>query len=45
VHFLPSVDVRLNDRIQWNGAMYIAQQPRKIRNHHIEVTVHREVSL
>lgn len=45
VHFLPSTDIRTNDKVVWDGATYKAQKPRKIKNHHIEVTVVRNDNL
>ncbi|MGE6260874.1 DUF3599 family protein [Heyndrickxia sporothermodurans] len=37
IHFFPSADVRLNDKVIWDGISYKLQKPRKIKNHHIEV--------
>ncbi|WP_373325628.1 DUF3599 family protein [Sporomusa paucivorans] len=45
VNFLPDVDVRLNDKLVWNGMEFKAQIPRKIKNHHIEVVVTRKGTL
>jgi hypothetical protein len=45
VHFLPDVDIRVNDKIVWNGQAFKLQPPRKIRNHHWEVIAVQEDSL
>ncbi|ASB88432.1 MULTISPECIES: DUF3599 family protein [Bacillus] len=45
VHFPVSADIRLNDKVTWEGASYKLQQPRKIKNHHIEVTAVRRDNL
>lgn len=45
VSFLMSADIRLNDKVIFEGAEYKAQIPRKIKNHHIEVIVTRKGSL
>lgn len=45
VHFLPNADIRLNDKVTWEGDEFILQKPRKIRNHHQEVTAVRSVRL
>lgn len=45
VNFLPGVDVRLNDKLVWNGMEFKAQIPRKIKNHHIEVVAIRKGKL
>jgi hypothetical protein len=45
VSFLISADVRLNDKMIFNGAEFKAQIPHKVKNHHIEVTVIRKGSL
>ncbi|OCA85232.1 DUF3599 family protein [Pseudobacillus wudalianchiensis] len=45
VHFLPSADIRMNDKIIWNGIELILQIPKKIKNHHIEVTATRSERL
>lgn len=45
VSFLPGVDVRLNDKLVWNGMEFKAQIPQKIKNHHIEVAVVRKGKL
>lgn len=45
VSFLTSADIRLNDKVIFEGAEYKAQIPRKVKNHHIEVTVTRKGSL
>lgn len=38
VYFLPDADVRTNDRVVYEGSAFRLQKPRRIRNHHIEVT-------
>ena len=43
VHFLPDTDIRRNDKVIWEGEEFILQKPRKIRNHHQEVTAVRSV--
>ncbi|AGG62011.1 YqbH/XkdH family protein [Bacillus subtilis] len=43
VHFPATADIRVNDRAVWDGTAYKLQKPRKIRNHHWEVTAVREV--
>lgn len=45
VSFLISADIRLNDKVIFEGAEYKAQIPRKVRNHHIVVTVIRKENL
>lgn len=45
VIFPINIDVRLNDKVVFNGIECKAQVPRKIRNHHIEVTVIRKGNL
>ncbi|WP_203363081.1 DUF3599 family protein [Bacillus sp. REN10] len=45
IHFLPTVDVRLNDKVIWNGIQFTLQIPKKIKNHHIEVTAIRSEHL
>lgn len=45
VHFLPATDVRMHDKMVWNGEELILQLPRKIKNHHIEVRALRRGSL
>lgn len=45
VNFLPDVDVRLNDKLAWNGMEFKAQIPRKVKSHHIEVVVTRKGTL
>ncbi|GAK11394.1 DUF3599 family protein [Geomicrobium sp. JCM 19039] len=41
IHFLPDTDVRMNDKVVWEGVTYTLQKPRMIKNHHIEVTAVR----
>jgi len=45
VHFLLNVDVRQNDKVVWNGIEFKLQIPKKVRNHHIEVTAVRRDNL
>lgn len=45
VHFLPNADIRMNDKVIWEGDEFVLQKPRKIRNHHKEVTAVRKVRL
>ncbi|WP_309087197.1 DUF3599 family protein [Domibacillus sp.] len=45
VHFLPDADIGMNDKVVWDGDEFILQKPRKIRNHHQEVTAVRKVRL
>jgi len=45
VHFLPTADIRVNDKVVWNGVEFKLQMPKKIRNHHIEVTAVRSEKL
>lgn len=45
VHFSSNADVRLNDKVVWEGVTLKLQKPRKIKNHHIEVVAMRSESL
>ncbi|MEC0714386.1 DUF3599 family protein, partial [Bacillus haynesii] len=45
VHFPASADIRLNDKGIWEGTSYKLQKPRKVKNHHIEVTAVRSDDL
>lgn len=45
VHLLKNTDIRLNDKVVWNGLAYTARKPRLIKNHHIEVTVFRSENI
>lgn len=45
VHFLPDVDVRVNDKVVWNGVELTLQVPRDLRGHHWEVTATRRGNL
>ncbi|MCY7498239.1 DUF3599 family protein [Bacillus altitudinis] len=45
VHFPINADVRLNDKVVWEGVTLKLQKPRKIKNHHIEVVAMRSESL
>lgn len=45
VHFLPNADIQMNDKVIWDGVEFVLQKPRKIRNHHQEVTAVRSARL
>ncbi|MGJ9460115.1 DUF3599 family protein [Oceanobacillus sp. CF4.6] len=45
VHFLASADVRVNSKMVWEGTTFKSQKPRKVKNHHQEVTVNRNDTL
>lgn len=45
VHFLAKADIRTNSKVVWDGVTYKMQKPRKIKNHHQEVTVVRDDNL
>jgi hypothetical protein len=45
VHFEKQQDIRLNDKIVWEGVSYILQKPRLIKNRHWEVTAVRRDNL
>ncbi|MGK9391316.1 DUF3599 family protein [Bacillus sp. RK1064] len=45
VHFPGNTDVRLNDKVVWEGVTLKLQKPRRIKNHHIEVVAMRSESL
>lgn len=45
VHFFIETDVRLNDKVIFDGVVYRLEIPRKIRDHHIEVTAIRDDSI
>lgn len=45
VHFPITADVRLNDKVVWEGVTLKLQKPRRIKNHHIEVVAMRSESL
>lgn len=45
VHFPSNADVRINDKVVWEGITLKLQKPRKIKNHHIEVVAMRSESL
>ncbi|MGP3738412.1 DUF3599 family protein [Bacillus sp. 4A_MP2] len=45
VHFPINADVRLNDKVEWEGVTLKLQKPRRIKNHHIEVVAMRNESL
>lgn len=45
VHFLIDADVRINDKVVWEGTEYYLQKPNSINNHHIEVEAIRSGSL
>ncbi|AKC65584.1 MULTISPECIES: DUF3599 family protein [Bacillus] len=45
VHFPSNADVRINDKVVWEGITLKLQKPRRIKNHHIEVIAMRSESL
>lgn len=45
VHFPIDADIQLNDKVVWDGITLKAQKPRKIKEHHIEVTLLRRDNL
>lgn len=45
VHFLPTEDIRLKDKVVFSGAVFELQTPRKVKNHHWEVMAVRNESL
>jgi hypothetical protein len=45
VHFLVSADIQTGSKVIWDGVSYKAQKPRKIKNHHQEVTLIRSDNL
>lgn len=45
VHFPSNADVRINDKVVWEGITLKLQKSRKIKNHHIEVIAMRSESL
>jgi hypothetical protein len=45
VHFLLSTNICLNDKVIWNGIELKLQVPRKIKNHHWEVSAVRQGDL
>lgn len=45
VHFPITADVRINDKVVWEGVTLKLQKPRQIKNHHIEVVAMRSESL
>ncbi|GAB2558224.1 DUF3599 family protein [Gracilibacillus alcaliphilus] len=45
VHFPIEADIRLNDKVVWDGIILKAQKPRKIKDHHIEVNLARRKNL
>lgn len=44
-HFLKNEDVRMNSKIIWEGTAFKTQKPKRIQNHHQEVTVSRSGNL
>lgn len=40
--FLPETDIRLNDKVVYDGLVYYAEVPNNIRNHHISVYLQRK---
>ncbi|MDO7787130.1 DUF3599 family protein [Desulforamulus aquiferis] len=45
VHFKTGTDVRINDKVIFQGDKYCLQKPRDIRGHHIEVKAVRDEDL
>ncbi|WP_408893503.1 DUF3599 family protein [Paenibacillus taichungensis] len=45
VHFLPDADIRVNDKVVWNGVELTLQVPRDLQGHHWEVTATRRGNL
>jgi|SRR5690625_268782 len=45
VHFPISADIRTNSKVVWDDISLKAQKPRKIKNHHQEVTLVRSDNL
>lgn len=45
VHFPIKADVRVNDKVMWDGISFTLQKPRIIRNHHIEAVAVRSDNL
>lgn len=44
-HFLVSADIRTNSKVVWDGITLKAHKPRKIKSHHLEVTLVRSDNL
>ncbi|OLP64071.1 Phage-like element PBSX protein XkdH [Bacillus pumilus] len=45
VHFPLASDIRLHDKIVWNGVSLKLHQPKIVKNHHIEVMAVRKENL
>ena len=45
VHFMNGSDIRVNSKVVWDGVSFKSQKPRKIKNHHQEVTMTRNDNL
>ncbi|MDR0125291.1 MULTISPECIES: YqbH/XkdH family protein [Bacillus] len=45
VHFPLASDIRLHDKMVWNGVSLKLQQPKIVKNHHIEVMAVRKENL
>ncbi|MBX0319755.1 DUF3599 family protein [Shouchella clausii] len=45
VTFLPDADIKLHDRVEWDGASYKLQKPKDVRGHHLIVTATRSEPL
>ncbi|WP_226567374.1 YqbH/XkdH family protein [Bacillus stratosphericus] len=45
VHFPLASDIRLHDKMVWNGVSLKLQHPKMVKNHHIEVMAVRKENL
>ncbi|AOZ89553.1 DUF3599 domain-containing protein [Bacillus xiamenensis] len=45
VHFPIASDIRLHDKMVWNGISLKLQQPKRVKQHHIEVMAVRKENL
>ncbi|MEK4336329.1 MULTISPECIES: YqbH/XkdH family protein [Bacillus] len=45
VHFPLASDIRLHDKMVWNGISLKLQQPKRVKNHHMEVMAVRKENL
>lgn len=45
VHFPVTTDIKVSSKIVWEGTTFKSQKPKKIKNHHQEVTVNRSDNL
>ncbi|MGE6629838.1 YqbH/XkdH family protein [Bacillus sp. NPDC077027] len=45
VHFPASADIRIHDKIVWDGLTMTLQKPKKLKNHHLEVMAIRSENL